>query len=144
MQHLGRASYCQSKSYIFVMDLMVRMGETAAFYDAFGTDSEVICLASSHFGRSHPTINCCKSPSVVQHRIWLQFSTLRDRNFTRSTQERIVSSSLTCALLPDSKSQWRYVTRLHPQKKWAIESEYPCRFRIFQQRIQQLPQKMFK
>lgn len=86
-----------SKSYISVCSDSSGGRKTATFYGALGTDSKVICLASSHFSRSHPTINCRESPSVVRHGTWLQFSTLRSRNFTRSTQGRIVPSSLACA-----------------------------------------------
>lgn len=81
---------------------------------------------------ARPTINCRESPFVVWRGTWLQFSTLRGRNFSWSTQGRIVASSLACALSPDTKSQRRYVTRSPSmKKKRAIDSGHPCLTFIF-------------
>lgn len=91
-----------------------RAAETAVFLRCTGcTDSEVICLASSHSGAVRPTMNC------AVNRLSL-FDMVPDCEL--STRSAVVTfpdlrkgelyprRSLP---LPDSKSQRRYVTRSH-------------------------------
>lgn len=84
----------------------LRTGETAAFLRCTRcTDSEVICLASSHSLAVRPTINCRESPFVVRRAARLRvFRALCSRNFFRSTQgRRIIRPSFARMFSPDSK-----------------------------------------